>query len=134
VGKLEQENCMPRAIVTIDPVDLFVGQRIRAERLRSNLSQTELGVAIGVTFQQVQKYERGANRVSASTLVKAAVALGIAVADLFPPTEGGEGAKDRVEIGAIRGGAALAEYFAVMKPGQRVILLQVAQEFARDAD
>ncbi len=125
---------MPRAIVTIDPVDLFVGQRIRAERLRNNLSQTELGAAMGVTFQQVQKYERGSNRVSASTLAKAAVALNTPVADLFPPLAGGEDTKDRVEIGAIRGGTALAEYFAVMKPSQRLVLLQVAQEFARDAD
>lgn len=125
---------MPRAIITIDPVDLFVGQRLRAERLRRGLSQTELGVAMGVTFQQVQKYERGSNRVSASTLAKAAAGLGIAVADLFPSVEGGQTSEARVEIGAIRGGAALAEYFSVMKPGQRVILLQVAQEFARDAD
>lgn len=125
---------MPRAIVTIDPVDLFVGQRLRAERLRLGLSQTELGVGMGVTFQQVQKYERGMNRVSASTLAKAAHVLGIKVGDLFPETDGGESSLRGVEIGAIRGGAALAEYFAVMKPGQRVILLQVAQEFARDAE
>ena len=89
---------------------------------------------MGVTFQQVQKYERGSNRVSASTLAKAAVALNTPVADLFPPLGGGEDTKDRVEIGAIRGGTALAEYFAVMKPSQRLVLLQVAQEFARDAD
>lgn len=125
---------MPRAIVTTDPVDLFVGQRIRAERLSKNLSQTELGLAIGVTFQQIQKYERGSNRVSASTLAKTAAALDIPVADLFPPREGGDEARGRLEIGAIRGGAALAEYFAVMKPSQRVILLQVAQEFARQAE
>lgn len=126
---------MPRAILTIDPVDLFVGQRLRAERLRRGLSQTELGAGIGVTFQQVQKYERGSNRVSASTLAKAAGVLGIRVGDFFPETEGGADAGEgRVEIGAIRGGAALAEYFAVMKPGQRLILLQVAQEFARNAE
>lgn len=126
---------MPRAILTIDPVDLFVGQRLRAERLRRGLSQTELGAGIGVTFQQVQKYERGSNRVSASTLAKAAGVLGVRVADFFPETEGGADASEgRVEIGAIRGGGALAEYFAVMKPGQRLILLQVAQEFARNAE
>lgn len=126
---------MPRAILTIDPVDVFVGQRLRAERLRRGVSQTELGAGIGVTFQQVQKYERGSNRVSASTLAKAAGVLGVKVAEFFPKTEGeADAGGGRVEIGAIRGGAALAEYFAVMKPGQRLILLQVAQEFARNVE
>lgn len=124
---------MPRAITAIDPVDLYVGQRLRAERMQLKLSQGELGAALGVSFQQIQKYERGINRVSASTLVKAAKAMGIAVTDLFPASTG-DLSPERNDIRAIRGGDALVEYFTAMKPGQRLILLQVAQEFARGSD
>ena len=124
---------MPRAISTIDPVDTYVGQRLRAERLRLKLTQGELGSALGVTFQQIQKYERGSNRVSASMLVKAANFMGVTVADLFPAPNA-ELSAERTDILAIRGGGALVEYFTVMKPSQRVVLLQVAQEFARMAD
>jgi transcriptional regulator with XRE-family HTH domain len=55
-----------------DPVDLHVGKRLRAARLRARLSQEELGHGIGVSFQAVQKYEQGENRLSASRLYRAA--------------------------------------------------------------
>ena len=50
------------------PIDVHVGARLRRRRTLLRMSQTTLGDAIGVTFQQVQKYERGANRISASRL------------------------------------------------------------------
>ncbi len=53
---------------TPHPVDVHVGLQIATARKAKRLSQSQLGEAIGVTFQQVQKYERGTNRVSASTL------------------------------------------------------------------
>jgi transcriptional regulator with XRE-family HTH domain len=49
-----------------NPIDLHVGARVRMQRMIRGLSQTERGEAAGVTFQQVQKYENGINRVSAS--------------------------------------------------------------------
>ena len=52
----------------IGPIDVHVGARLRRRRTLSGMSQTMLGDAIGLTFQQVQKYERGANRISASRL------------------------------------------------------------------
>ena len=64
---------------TADPIDRYVGSRLRVRRLGLGMSQTKLGQAIGVTFQQVQKYENGANRVGASNLYKMAKALGIDV-------------------------------------------------------
>ena len=64
---------------TADPIDRYVGSRLRVRRLGLGMSQTKLGQAIGVTFQQVQKYENGANRVGASNLYKMARALGIDV-------------------------------------------------------
>jgi transcriptional regulator with XRE-family HTH domain len=58
-----------------DPIDVEVGARIRVRRKYLSLSQSALAEALGLTFQQVQKYERGANRVSASMLVKIATRL-----------------------------------------------------------
>jgi len=51
-----------------DPVDVHVGKRIRERRLSLGMSQTDLGEYLGLTFQQIQKYEKGANRISASKL------------------------------------------------------------------
>lgn len=68
-------------------IDVLLGGRIRELRIAAGLSQTELGQKVGVSFQQVQKYERGANRVSASTLVQLAFALGISAAELLQVAE-----------------------------------------------
>ena len=65
-----------------DEIDVAVGARIRIRRRLLGWSQTQLANALGITFQQVQKYEKGANRVSASMLVKAAQALDTSVAAL----------------------------------------------------
>jgi len=56
-------------------VDVLVGKRVRMRRLELSLSQSELAEKIGVTFQQVQKYERGTNRISCSRLTQIASAL-----------------------------------------------------------
>ena len=65
-----------------DPIDVAVGAHIRIRRRWLGFSQTNLADALGITFQQVQKYERGANRVSASMLVKIAAKLETTVAAL----------------------------------------------------
>ena len=69
-----------------NPVDAEVGRRIKLQRLSAGLSQTELGDRIGVSFQQVQKYERGQTRVGASRLPEIAKALNVAVGDFFETT------------------------------------------------
>jgi transcriptional regulator with XRE-family HTH domain len=66
-----------------DLVDVDVGNRIRLHRLQKGLSQTALAEQLGVTFQQVQKYERGVNRVGAGRLTKIAQVLGVPVTTLF---------------------------------------------------
>ncbi len=66
-----------------DPVDLAVGARIRLLRRMRGMSQQALAEAAGVTFQQIQKYERGANRVSASILSRIAKALQTPVSEMF---------------------------------------------------
>jgi transcriptional regulator with XRE-family HTH domain len=67
-------------------VDAHIGQKIRARRILLGLSQTDLANAAGITFQQIQKYEKGANRVGASRLQQFSDALGV------PPSYFFEGA------------------------------------------
>jgi transcriptional regulator with XRE-family HTH domain len=66
-----------------DPVDIHVGKQLRMHRLARGVSQQDLAEALSVSFQQIQKYESGANRISASKLYKAARALGIAPSTVF---------------------------------------------------
>ncbi len=65
------------------PVDGHVGERVRARRLELDMSQTDLANKVGITFQQIQKYENGANRVSASRLWQFAAILGVPVDYFF---------------------------------------------------
>ena len=67
----------------IKPTDKLIGQNIRATRLARGVTQQELANRIGVTFQQVQKYETGTNGVRGSRLVQIAKALNTAVVVLF---------------------------------------------------
>jgi transcriptional regulator with XRE-family HTH domain len=74
------------------PVDLYVGARLRIRRKMMGLSQTQVADALGITFQQIQKYERGANRISASKLYDAAKLLQAPVSYFFEglsDTDGG---------------------------------------------
>jgi transcriptional regulator with XRE-family HTH domain len=100
-----------------DPIDIAVGVQIRARRRYMRMSQTALAHAIGVTFQQVQKYERGTNRVSASMLVKTAAALSTTAARLL----------DEGEAPAPEGSEELLAAFSGMGPRTREVLLSVAR-------
>ncbi|WP_425490086.1 helix-turn-helix domain-containing protein [Azospirillum tabaci] len=64
-------------------LDIKIGARVRTRRTLMGLSQSDLGEAIGLTFQQVQKYERGANRIGASTLFRIAEVLDVPVSFFF---------------------------------------------------
>ena len=68
---------------SVEDIDRIVGQNIRIFRTVKRMSQTGLGEAVGVTFQQIQKYENGTNRVGSSRLAKIAAALQVPVARLF---------------------------------------------------
>jgi transcriptional regulator with XRE-family HTH domain len=70
-----------------DPIDRHVGARLRLRRTLMGLSQTELARAVGLTFQQVQKYESGANRISASRLYRISEALDVPVGFFFDDME-----------------------------------------------
>lgn len=72
---------MPKA--NTHAIDKSIGGRLKMYRQRANISQTALGKHLGVSFQQVQKYENGTNRVSAATLIKIARFLNISVGELM---------------------------------------------------
>ena len=69
------------------PIDQAAGARLRAVRNLRNMSQTALGDAIGITFQQIQKYERGTNRMAISTVHALCKALDCALEDIIPPLD-----------------------------------------------
>ncbi|HEY4275522.1 MAG TPA: helix-turn-helix transcriptional regulator [Rhizomicrobium sp.] len=64
-------------------IDKVIGGRLKLYRQRANISQTALGKSLGVSFQQVQKYENGTNRVSAATLIKISKFLNVPVGELM---------------------------------------------------
>jgi transcriptional regulator with XRE-family HTH domain len=71
------------------PVDLHVGQRLRLRRSELGMSQGKLAEALGLTFQQVQKYERAANRIGASRLYELSRVLGVPIAYFFDEMDAG---------------------------------------------
>lgn len=87
---------MSRTNAATSPTDIAIGTRIRERRITIGLSQGQLAQMVGVTYQQLHKYERGINRVSAGRLQQIADALGTTVGALFdglgmalsPPAEG----------------------------------------------
>lgn len=73
-----------------NPTDIHVGSRIRLRRNMLGMSQEKLGESLGITFQQIQKYEKGTNRVGASRLQAIATILGVPVAFLFEDMPGAD--------------------------------------------
>lgn len=107
-------------------VDYHVGQKIRARRVFLRMSQTEVADAVGITFQQIQKYERGANRVGASRLQQISNALGVSPYYFFEgvptlgkktpaPNEGELSENAIVSFLGTREGAALVRGFLAIK-------------------
>jgi transcriptional regulator with XRE-family HTH domain len=85
-----------------NPVDIHVGTRVRLRRTLMGLSQEKLGEAIGLTFQQVQKYERGANRIGASRLFDLARVLDVPVSFFYDDMP--ETVRDNSPVAIARGG------------------------------
>jgi transcriptional regulator with XRE-family HTH domain len=77
-----------------NPVDKYVGSRVRMRRIMLGMSQEKLGEALGLTFQQVQKYEKGTNRVGASRLQQISEVLQVPVSFLFDGSPSGSGNAD----------------------------------------
>ena len=107
----------------VHPVDRHVGQVLRARRRTLQLSQTAVADRLGVSFQQLQKYERGTNRVSASVLYTLSQVLDLPVGRFFDGLPGPEDADDGsarnlvAEMISAPEGPALAEAFLRLPPG-----------------
>ena len=120
------------------PVDILVGQNIRICRMQRGLSQSELAERVGLTFQQIQKYEKAANRVGASRLIQVADALGVPLATLFEgsatATRGEPDASGRallVEPHALR----LLQAFDQIPDGKhRTAVLQLVESIGKAAE
>jgi len=115
-------------------VDVQVGKKIRNQRMISGISQSELGDRIGVTFQQIQKYEKGSNRVSASRLVEIAGAMNIDVRSFFDEMEGqaannNESVKEEFVVS--RQGLLLnSAFLSIKNEAIRTKILKLVQEIA----
>src|ERR1700744_913687 len=83
-----------------NPVDRYVGRRVRMRRIMLGMSQEKLGEALGLTFQQVQKYEKGTNRVGASRIQQLSEILQVPVSFLFEGGRSGPASTDNFGEGA----------------------------------
>lgn len=124
---------------TPNPIDLHVGGRIRARRKAMGISQERLADDLGLTFQQVQKYERGANRVSASKLYEIAKSLKVGIAHFFEglndPLAGAVDSGANVEVHAFlmtSDGLELAALWPCVPRAQRHRLVALIREMAVD--
>lgn len=116
-------------------VDSAVGARIRNLRLRKGLSQTDVGKQVGVTFQQVQKYENGSNRVSAGRLAQLSKLFGVTISAFYSEVVAqGEKAIGRPKLTSL-GDAnidRLVSAFETLKDKNlKAAILQVAKEMVR---
>lgn len=111
--------------------DVLIGQKLRALRLDRGLSQSALGDLVGVTFQQLQKYEKGVNRISAGRLARIAAALGVPVTAFYGIAARGERERGFTYLrsaGAVR---LVRSYAAIAERGPKAALVMLAEALAR---
>jgi transcriptional regulator with XRE-family HTH domain len=120
------------------PIDIHVGNRLRKRRRMLGMSQEKLARAFGLTFQQIQKYEKGVNRMGASRLQQAADLLGVAVPFFFEGADDGP-YKDALSPSYIddfvsrEEGQRLARAFMrIQRPALRLVIVKLVQEIVRD--
>jgi transcriptional regulator with XRE-family HTH domain len=117
-----------------DPYDIEVGRRIRARRLARQMSQMELAHGLGLTFQQVQKYEKGTNRVGAGRLKRIAKILGAPIPYFFgDEDETADGATDL--LGFVENAHTLRllrAYSRIPNPDLQQSILELTEKIAVD--
>src|ERR1700754_748266 len=109
-------------------LDAALGERIRRRRRELSLSQSALGAKLGITFQQVQKYENGTNRVSATMLVKLSGALDLSVADLLQDVDGAAGVA--ATTASAQASQLLADFSRIQSPELRESVLAMVAGLA----
>jgi transcriptional regulator with XRE-family HTH domain len=120
---------------TAKALDIEIGSRIRIRRRQLGVSQVDLAEKLGVAYQQVQKYEQGANRVPASRLPDVAGALGVHIGYFYGQDDvaagrGGAAVPSSISLLAERHAIELLDYFQGMTSAQRKALLEIAKAFA----
>ena len=124
-------------------VDIHVGARMRQRRTLLGMSQTKLGDAVGLTFQQIQKYEKGINRIGASRLFDLSRVLAVPVQFFYeelPVSDGAGGFAEQpegyaVEFLSSREGLELNKAFArITDPRVRRSIVELVRSFAGEAD
>ena len=114
------------------PVDVLVGRKVRERRTLAGMSQTVVAEKLGLTFQQLQKYEKGGNRISASRLYELALILGVPVSYFFEGMEEDKGAPPQGEMLAKRETLELVRaYYAISDPAVRESIRRLTQVAAR---
>ena len=114
-----------------NPIDMHVGGRIRLRRNMLGISQEKLGESLGITFQQIQKYEKGANRVSAGNLQTIADVTGKPISWFFSKGRIPEIDEPIMRMLTVTHGLELARAFLEIKDTRhRAAVLQVAQALA----
>ena len=112
-------------------IDVTVGRNARIWRMAKGLSQAQLANRLGVTFQQVQKYETGANRIGTGRLVKIAAILGVPISALFEGTNAAEPSRSLLALVSDRRSFRLAHAFAAIKHNHfRVSLVELVERLA----
>ena len=113
------------------PRDASVGQRIRALRLQRSMSQTALADRLEITFQQVQKYEKGTNRIGAGRLSEVAEILEVPVSVFFDDAEVNSSAKPLLEVADTAGALRLFQaYDRIEEDGVQKALIRLAEAIA----
>ena len=119
------------------PIDKYLGDRIRARRIMIKMSQEELGEKLGVSFQQIQKYEKGVNRVSAALMVSVAQILNVDIGYFFDGTQKVRRGTEietpaLIELALTSHGPRLIEAFLKLKNNQlRSAIADLAEVLAR---
>jgi transcriptional regulator with XRE-family HTH domain len=107
-----------------NPVDKYVGSRVRMRRIMLGMSQEKLGEALGLTFQQIQKYEKGTNRVGASRIQQISEILQVPVSFLFEGgpsgVAGAEGANEATSPSYVSDFLATSEGLALTRAFTRI--------------
>lgn len=116
-------------------LDVEIGRRLRQARVAKGLTQKDLGAAIGLSHQAIQKYESGETRLSLSTLALLRQQLGIEAAELLPVirSDGTAVADPLASMAQSINGVRLANLFGRMRPDQQQSLLSVAKAIVPDA-
>lgn len=121
---------------TPNAIDVHVGSRVRLRRMMLGMSQEKLGDHLGITFQQVQKYEKGTNRVGASRIQAIARVLSVPVAFFFENAPGGSEGHEPVPLVDVNFDAATLEITRLvqaMTSTQRQSMRQIARTIVEAA-